>query len=938
MILCWFDSLKDQINEPRMVIYTMIAGFTVKSPKRKLVTLLSFLMAISLYASVFIFIDSYSYPMWEKYNDIGSVAMRVQGDGLEQALNEIASTKYVTGVGLAKKAHAFLRMDMNDVYIGSPTDPLDPIFLVEGSAYSLSSNFSNDFPDEFKIVSGRFPQNSSEIAISFRDAQYWGIPIGRMMNYTHTLNGIKRTVFVVGIFRLSSRDAIRYTITDAIAVVTPDVLNANNTAALAYVNIDRTIVTPINPRASLSLLHEIENTISSINPTHTPYFKFYVDNYLALGIQSYIDKINLDRTKQVSRLQILFLLSGMMVFLGVRFNVNLREDATDYQRMRGASKSRILWVNMSELCSLSIFAGMCSVFVGLLLSRVGWLSTNYLEFNSKTSSNPILVSVDTLIIIGFSSLIMPFMGYVANNATKQGTKVSFEHKRLARLVRSFHLIRWDVTVYMLVSILILSLYFGTKSISQNPVLILMASLVSMPLFLAVSSLFNKGLTVLSRLLSRIFTPIIGKIPSSAGMRSISNNDSLAVPTVIILAIVLSSFLASNTLATSLPSTHLAQTRYLIGGDLSFRLDNDASADWGNFSNAVCNDENVTAVAFVSMGYLSLSEGPQGATEFVAVKPKLYSQVGYSYSGEGLDSSSQNKLLEELEANPEGAILTEDVASEYDLIPGDTLHVFSVAGESLTVEFNIIGITDMIPRPRIIGEASSDAVLGMRKIWLNLEYVGGLIDLNASANTYLCVRTSDTCNTTEIGERMSAEYATVVYGTDQWSSATAELKAFQSGEEYTFDRSLDSMITISMILSMLMIFAIFQINKQNIDKRNNTILKTLGASQGLLLKIRLGEILSLVVISLLFVFFISPINVSNILRMGLLEYNTWTYTFPIAVFVNINWSAFFVVDMVLLIPSTVLILALSTSGHDSSIGRALGESETGSLTRRNMEVA
>jgi hypothetical protein len=921
-----------------MILYPTIGSSTMKPMKRRVITLLCFIMAVSLYTSVFIFIDSYSYPMWQEYNEIGPVAMRVQGDGLEEAQDEIANTRYVTAVGLVKTAYATLRMDTYDEYSGSPYDLLNPIFLVQGNAYSLIGDFVNSFPNEFEIIEGRYPQNSSEIAVSFPDAAYWGISLGKMMNYSHTLNGIKRTVFVVGIFKLASDDDIRYLITNAKAIVTSDVLNPMHTDTLVYVDINRTIVSPINPRASLELLYEIEDSIASINPTGTPYFRFYVDNYLALGIQSYIDNIDFERTRQISKLQLLFLFSGVLVFLAARFNITLRENEANYQKMRGASKRRIIWLYISELWILSIAASICSVFVGLLLSRVGWLSTGYLEFSSSALGSPVLVSVDTLIIIGLSGLIIPIIGYASHITAARSKKRNVEHRRLARLVKSLKLIRWDMTLYVLVGILVLILYIGGQSIDRNPAILLIASFVPIPLFLAVASLFNKGIEVLSRHLSSVFKPVIGKISSYAGMRSISRNNNLAIPTILIIAIALSSFLTSNALAASLPSTHYAQTRYLIGGDLSFRLDNDASAEWSSFSQTIYDDENVLAIAFVSMGSLSLSNGAQGAKEFIAVNPEQYSKVGYAYTGEKLDNCSQTSLLEALEANPEGAVLTEDIASEYNLILGDTLRVFSVGGESLTIEFKIVGITDMIPRPRIIGEASSDSVMGINKIWLNRGYIGELIDLNATTETYLCVRTSDDCNTTEIGEKASAEYSTVILGSNQWSSITAELRAFQSGIEYSFDRAIDSLITIGMMLCVLVIFAIFQIDRQNAGKEDRTILRTLGASRSLLLKIKLAEVLALILLSYLLVLLVSPISIACILRLGLHEYSTWTYTFPIAVFININWTKFIGASILILVPSIVIILALAINYHDPSVANDLGELETDRLTKKNREAA
>ena len=160
--------------------------------KRRVITLFCFLMAASMIVSVFIFIDSSSLEQWNEYNDIGPVAMRVQGDDLESVLQEIKNTEHVTTASIAKTAEAFIRMDKNALYEGSPTDPINPMFLLVGQAYSFNSDFIEAYPTEFELTAGRYPQNSSEIAIPQADAGYWGIPIGRMMNYSHFLNSEKR--------------------------------------------------------------------------------------------------------------------------------------------------------------------------------------------------------------------------------------------------------------------------------------------------------------------------------------------------------------------------------------------------------------------------------------------------------------------------------------------------------------------------------------------------------------------------------------------------------------------------------------------------------------------------------------------------------------------------------------------------------------------------
>ncbi|MHA1290916.1 MAG: hypothetical protein ACTSPB_26320, partial [Candidatus Thorarchaeota archaeon] len=154
---------------------------------------------------------------------------------MQAVVEDIKDITQVSQAAVAETAQAYLRMDKNSIYQGSPTDPINPMFLLVGQAYSFNTDFSQAFPTEFELAEGRYPENSSEIAIAEADADYWGIPIGRMMNYSHFLNSEKRTIFVVGFFK-TSEDALRSVITDAIAIVTSEVLNPETVKTKLYID------------------------------------------------------------------------------------------------------------------------------------------------------------------------------------------------------------------------------------------------------------------------------------------------------------------------------------------------------------------------------------------------------------------------------------------------------------------------------------------------------------------------------------------------------------------------------------------------------------------------------------------------------------------------------------------------------------------------------
>ncbi|MFW9976189.1 MAG: FtsX-like permease family protein, partial [Candidatus Thorarchaeota archaeon] len=140
------------------------------------------------------------------------------------------------------------------------------------------------------------------------------------------------------------------------------------------------------------------------------------------------------------------------------------------------------------------------------------------------------------------------------------------------------------------------------------------------------------------------------------------------------------------------------------------------------------------------------------------------------------------------------------------------------------------------------------------------------------------------------------------------------------------RSIDSMIAIAMIFCTLVIFAAFRLNTHLVRKGEVALLKSLGATQRHIVRIKIAEVLALIIVSIIFVMIFSPFSITNILRIGVLDYNVWAYTFPVSIIASANWISFLSVGMFLLIPSILLIVALSTRRDDESIADIMAEIE------------
>ncbi|MBN2228496.1 MAG: FtsX-like permease family protein [Candidatus Thorarchaeota archaeon] len=899
-------------------------GHLSKSTKRRgFVTFICFLIIITVVSSTSIFIDSDSLSRWNYYNDIGPVAMKVEGDGLENFVDEISNISYVTQSCSVQTAQAYLRMDQNDVYYGSPTDPLEPMFLVTGRAYSINDDFLNAFPTEFALLQGRFPLNESEITIAYSDAAYWNIPIGRMMNYTHQLNSEKRTVFVVGYFEVTN-DALRAVITDAVAIVTSDVLNPNTIQTKVYIDVDRSIVFPSDPVVGLTTLRDIENRISSLSSDDLQYQGFFVDNYLANNIQLYLDELNAIRSRQLSRLNYIVIIGGLLAFLGVRFNAILLDQTLSDLEMRGASKLKIRFTILREIVTISVLAGVIGLFMGIMLSKVAYLSSSSKPFDIAVfMSGPLLISSNTIVFVLMISIILPLAGYAIDQLLRRPRASVQETGRIARIVKSFHLIQWDFAIIIIVTILMILLYIGGPLISDNQILSLIASYSQIPLFISVASLSSKIAQAATRVISRLSRPLVGRLSAAVGMRRVSKKKYIATPVVLIITIVFSLVFVNNSLVLSLPNTHLAHSRYLIGGDICFKLEEVESERWVNFTESALQTYGTQSVSLVSISTLSLSEGASGVVEFVAINPEEYSHVGYNYAGVTLDQSDQQQLLNELEINPEGAVLTSDIALEYNLNLGDTMRVFSFGEDSGTVEFSVIGITNAITRPIIAGSPQGSETIGTRKIWLNRNYIQTLVNLNETIETYLCIRTINGVNSTEIVEGI-LDTSGLTFSSSDWSSVTHELDAYTSRQDYIRDRAIDTMLTFGSVFSIFVGIVIYRIACTVRWKEEDAILSVLGASNKQTLQISIAEILALFLFGLGIFILIGPLTLANMLRMEYIEYSVWNYEFPVSIVFSMNWIYFIIIILSVFISSTILAIAHSLKGARKSVSTVLRE--------------
>ncbi|NHJ14612.1 MAG: ABC transporter permease, partial [Candidatus Thorarchaeota archaeon] len=367
------------------------------SRSRRTLTFVGLLLVISLAAGVSSYIDCISVGYWNDLLDVGSAAMMVQGEGIANRVGDIEDIQGVSAAAALAGAECNLRMDQDEFYVN---DPLAPNFLLVGRSYSLSQDYKQDFPDEFVLIEGRWPETETEIAITPTVADQANVGIGALMNYSIELNVGKRPVYVVGIYRQLMSSSFDYYY-NSIAVVLQQLLHPEEIEFTVNVAVDRGILNPWSPQDTLSKLVAIERSIIALYPGYPEevlYSEYHVTNDLAIGVNDYIEWIGHTKLAQVFRSQGLLILTGLFSSLILQYNFEARETELWMHCARGASRQRENRRVVGEVVFLSLLAIFPGLLIGqFILARLAYAAEGFFRINaSQYFEAPILFTLDTV--------------------------------------------------------------------------------------------------------------------------------------------------------------------------------------------------------------------------------------------------------------------------------------------------------------------------------------------------------------------------------------------------------------------------------------------------------------------------------------------------------------------------------------------------------------
>lgn len=870
------------------------------SLRRKAVTLLCFVLASTMAIGITVYVDSYSIHEWDKNLDIGDIAIRVSGGIIDTDVNTIRNIPGVTRAANLVIGGGMLNIEMN-------ISGVQQYQSIWGNILSPDDDFYEIFPNYITLLEGRYPENANEITLINSISIFYEVDIGDHVEFD--VAGTIRTCTIVGIYEQEGGySSPYYWDYDSIAIVFPTVINFFDESIEVFVDVDRSKLTAFNPTASLQYLSRIDEDIRAIDPLYGypgHYSNIYVNDRLASGIARYISWVQGLRIGEMLRSTSVLLLVVLVTFLAIRYNVNERRYEESILLSRGASPGDLERIVTRETLVLSIISCFLGIPLGLLLSRVAISATGFFTFNPKLLfTEPVLISLESLIISIIVAIALPMLtlgGYRAVYSTKKN--VDEQRGRMAKISRGLGLIKWDVLIVVLSGLMLFAILSAGLAAASNPLLAILMPIIPLPLFLGVASLSMKALKRGANFLSRLFKRAVGEIPSSIGIRRIGKEASSAGAAAMVLVLAICLSWNSAIIDASLPITAQNQARLDIGSDLTFALDSDKYPMWDDFIENVTNHELVERGTLVSQMTLYLTADYGGSSRFLGVNPDEYLSIGYDYHGNRFNDSEIAPMIEQLESTIDGAIVTVDIARQYNFVEGDIVRATTMDSEEDIVTLRIIGIVDALPEMPDTGWWNGPIYydyyyygfrVGSSTILVNREYLGTQFDLVSESSNFYCVALKSGVNGTSVGEDIVESGGQDVILENNWECVSLRVDTYTGNTQYKMERALDTMLTVLTVGTIVGAFIIYSVEGVRARRREIALLRSVGASRSIIIKSQAAEMLVLLVFSLLLLIGYSPLFLATSINSAGISSSSYFEVYPISVFPVIPWISIIVV--------------------------------------------
>ncbi|MFW9956084.1 MAG: hypothetical protein ACFFD3_16175, partial [Candidatus Thorarchaeota archaeon] len=555
---------------------------------------------------------------------------------------------------------------------------------------------------------------------------------------------------------------------------------------------------------------------------------------------------------------------------------------------------------------------------------------------NRLFSEPLLITVDAITYSTLAGILSPALMVLSLGGSKGEEEAPrIVLGRLGRITKALNFLGADSLVLLFSVLFLVTLNIGGDSVRANPVFSIVIALLPYAIFFSLTKLVLSGFRKGTFRLSRAFSRMSGKIPSSVGVRRLGKETSSSMILVLVLVLAMSLGWNYSIGDATLPFTKENQSKFAIGGDVAFHLDPQELEWWDSLIDSIKVHEPTSQGSLVQEFPLSLSSGTEGLYDFVSINPEEYINVGYDSLGNPLNASELAPYLLQLQVQQSGAIITKDIAQSYGLTQGGILRAFWYNWTTLeSKEFQIIGVVDAIPDTLTFTQSiapnpflSWKNIVGTGRIWVNNDYTQELINATEDVSYVYCLRTAESTNATLlIEEILNQECGQAIYN-NEWASAAIEVERFLKQERYSLDRAADSLYTFLSVIVMFGAFSLYSIEGLRSRRREIALLRSLGAGQSTILRTQAVEMFVLYLISIILLLAFAPVLTANSLLLAVNEYGGGFYVFPNPVTIQIPWLMMSLILAFFIACVAVFIVVVSILGASLSLSETLNYSWT-----------
>ncbi len=218
-----------------------------------------------------------------------------------------------------------------------------------------------------------------------------------------------------------------------------------------------------------------------------------------------------------------------------------------------------------------------------------------------------------------------------------------------------------------------------------------------------------------------------------------------------------------------------------------------------------------------------------------------------------------------------------------------------------------------------------SIVGQDRVMINREYLNSILGALNQTENYLCVRTRENTNGTEIAENLLEMGGYEVLYQNDWDSVSSQTDEYLGQTSYHIDRSVDTMLTVLTVGTIMGAFAIYAVEGVRSRKREIALLRSAGADRGLIVKAQGAEMLILMLFSFVVLLGYSPLFLTTSISSAGAGMSSWYETYPVAVFLVVPWLTILTVLLFFVVSVIIFIAIVAVFGSKIDLAQTLNAS-------------